>query len=283
MSAPYVLSGLHVKPIQSARSGGCATARASLDLGLTTSEVALDAEGVTLPDGARLDWRTIDAIARQETACFTIDGGQAVKIARFSDVTNRACSLMATAGAPTLIVAGFTMHRIVGVDPAEDTRRKIAAAGGPPRGRVLDTCTGLGYTAIAAAQTADGVVTIELDPTVLEIARLNPWSRRLFDNPRITQVIGDAGEGVRDLPDGAFSLIIHDPPTFSLAGDLYAGAFYRDLFRVLQPGGRLFHYIGQVESKLSQSLARGVMRRLTEAGFKRVDRVPAAFGLLAYR
>src|SRR5205823_5246081 len=140
---------------------------------------------------------------------------------------------------------------IVGIDPSEDTRRKIAAAG-PPRGRVLDTCTGLGYTAIAAARTADNVVTVELDPTALEIARLNPWSRGLFDNPRITQVLGDSGERVGEFPDGSFSLVMHDPPTFSLAGDLYAGAFYRQLFRVLAPGGRLFHYIGQVEGKKSQ-------------------------------
>jgi len=80
-----------------------------------------------------------------------------------------------------------------GTDPYRDTRQKIRAVS-PLRGRVLDICTGLGYTAIEAAKTAEEVVTIELDPTALEVARLNPWSRPLFDNPRIRQIVGDAFE-----------------------------------------------------------------------------------------
>ena len=55
----------------------------------------------------------------------------------------------------------------------------------PIVGCVLDTATGLGYTAIEAAKTAEQVVTIELDPVALEIARLNPWSQTMFDNPEI--------------------------------------------------------------------------------------------------
>jgi predicted methyltransferase len=282
MTAPFVLSGLHVRPLLAARREGREAARASLDLGLTATDLPLSAAGVTLPDGQQLSWTTVDEVASQETACFTLEGGRAIKITRFSHVTNRACSLMATDGAPTLIVAGFTMHRIVGIEPNEDTRRKIATIA-PVHGRVLDTCTGLGYTAIAAAQRAEQVVTIELDPTVLEIARLNPWSRALFDDGHITRIVADSVDEVRRLPAETFSIVLHDPPTFSLAGDLYSGAFYQELYRVLKDGGRLFHYIGRVESKKSHALARGVMRRLAEAGFRRVDPAPAAFGLVAHR
>jgi predicted methyltransferase len=39
---------------------------------------------------------------------------------------------------------------------------------------------GLGYTAIQAAQTALEVVTIELEPTVVEVCRLNPWSQSIY-------------------------------------------------------------------------------------------------------
>jgi len=150
-------------------------------------------------------------------------------------------------------------------------------------GRVLDTATGLGYTAIAAAQTAEYVVTIELDPAALEIARLNSWSRALFDNPKITQIVGDSFEEIGELGEATFSRVIHDPPAFNLAGDLYSGEFYRQLFRVLRPGGRLFHYIGDLESKSGRVVSKGVVRRLQEAGFSRVVRRPEAFALVAYK
>jgi predicted methyltransferase len=172
------------------------------------------------------------------------------------------------------------MHRFKGVDPHRDTLLKIKAIV-PVVGQVLDTATGLGYTAIEAAKTAEQVTTVEIEPAALEVARLNPWSQRLFDNPRITQIVGDVYEEIETFEDGAFDCIIHDPPAFNLAGDLYAGAFYRELFRVLRRKGRLFHYIGDLESKSGRTVAKGAVRRLQEAGFSRVVRRPEAFGLVA--
>src|SRR5260370_3769300 len=157
---------------------------------------------------------------------------------------------MPAKGAPSMLIAGFVMHRIKDVDPMQDTLRKIAAIS-PIVGRVLDTATGLGYTAIEAAKTADEVVTIELDPGAQEIARLNPWSQALFNSSKIHQIMGDAYEVVQTFEDGSFARIIHDPPTFSLAGELYSGAFYRQLFRLLKLGGRLNHYFGDPNSKAS--------------------------------
>ena len=181
-----------------------------------------------------------------------------------------------------MLVAGFVMHRIKDIDPMQDTKRKISAIA-PVVGRVLDTATGLGYTAIEAAKTADEIVTIELDPGAQEMARLNPWSQALFDNPKIRQVMGDAYEVVQTLEDASFSRIIHDPPTFSLAGELYSGAFYRQLHRLLKRGGRLYHYIGDPDSKASGGVTRGALRRLQEAGFTRVVRRPEAYGVVAYK
>ena len=70
---------------------------------------------------------------------------------------------------------------------------------------------------------------------------------------------------------------------FSLAGELYSGEFYRHLYRVLARKGRLFHYIGDLESRSGRNVARGVVRRLQEAGFSRVVRRPEAFGVVAYK
>ena len=277
-----VLSQRQVQPLITARREGRRSAVVSLDLGLTTAEVILTHEGVVLPDGRSLAWEHIDEVNADIAACFVVHDNGVHKIQIFSDFLNRSYSLMPTDGAPTLINAGFTMHRIVGIDPYQDSLRKIRALA-PLRGRVLDTATGLGYTAIEAAKTADHVLTIELDPAVLEIARLNPWSAALFHHPTITQRIGDTSEEIRTLDDESFTRIIHDPPSLSLAGDLYAGEFYRHLFRVLRRGGRLFHYTGNLESKHGHRVALGVVRRLKDAGFARVVRCPAAFGLVAYR
>ncbi|HEY7417205.1 MAG TPA: methyltransferase domain-containing protein, partial [Ktedonobacteraceae bacterium] len=150
-------------------------------------------------------------------------------------------------------------------------------------GRVLDTATGLGYTAIEAAKTAAQVITVELDPGAQAIARQNPWSRELFTNPKIQQMMGDAYEIVQTFADASFDRIIHDPPVFSLAGELYSGTFYRQLYRILKRGGRLFHYIGDLDSKSGGTVSRGALRRLQEAGFKRVVRKPDAYGVVVYK
>jgi predicted methyltransferase len=279
---PIVLSHFQVGPLLAAKEAGQTSCTTSPDLGLTTVEVAIQSEGTLFPGSARLTWPMAEEIADSETACFTLEGDGIEKIQTFSEDTNRFCSLMPTQGAPTLLLAGFPMHRIKGTDPHQDTLSKIKAIA-PVVGRVLDTATGLGYTAIEASRTAEEVLTIELDPAVLAIARLNPWSQALFDHPKIAQRIGDSFEVVEEFEDGAFTRIIHDPPTFSLAGDLYSGTFYRQLFRVLRRGGRLFHYIGDIDRGQGQRVARGAMRRLQEAGFSQVRPYPKVFALVAYK
>jgi predicted methyltransferase len=224
----------------------------------------------------------VEEIHATETNCFLVEEGEAEKILTFSELTQRVYGLMPTSGPPTMLISGIPMHRFKGTDPRQDTLEKIRAIK-PVIGRVLDTATGLGYTAIEASRTAEHVVTVELDPAVLDIARLNPWSQPLFDNPRIEQRIGDSYDVVQELDDQSFDRILHDPPAFALAGDLYARDFYVELHRVLRRRGRLFHYIGNPESKSGRTTTRGVMRRLQEAGFSRVKRRPRAFGVVAFR
>ncbi len=280
--ASIVLSYVQVAPLFEARQKGLDVAETSPDLGLTRGMVTITAEGVVFPGGERVDWQNLEKIRKSEVNCFIVEDNMVRSIQVFSEYTNRVCSLMPTKGAPSMLIAGFVMHRIKDIDPMQDTLRKIASIK-PVVGRVLDTATGLGYTAIEAAKTAEQVVTIELDPGAQEIARLNPWSQPLFDNPKIEQIIGDAYEVVQTFEDESFARIIHDPPTFSLAGDLYSGAFYRQLYRVLKRGGRLFHYIGDPCSKASGGVTKGALRRLQEAGFTRVVRKPEAFGVVAYK
>jgi predicted methyltransferase len=282
MSDRFVLSHVQTAPLLRARQAGQHTATTSLDLGLTQTEVALEKERVRFAGGQWLAWEEIEEIDRNDSACYVVEENQATRIQRFSEYLNRAYSLLPTGGAPTLLVSGIVMHRIKGIDPHRDTLAKVRTIA-PIAGRVLDTCTGLGYTAIEAAKTASEVVTVELDPVVLEVARLNPWSRPLFENPKIRQIVGDSFDEIEAFADESFARIIHDPPTFRLAGELYAGEYYRHLYRVLQSRGRLFHYIGDLESRSGRNVARGAVRRLQESGFRRVVRKPGAFGLVAYK
>lgn len=279
---PIVLSYFQVTPIIAARPVGKSAMICSLDLGLTTSEVILQPDRVILPDGQWLAWDSLQTIVDNEAACFVIEDNAPRKIQFFSEQSNCLYSLMPTHAAPTMLISGLPMHRIKGTDPHQDTLTKIRAAA-PIHGRVLDTATGLGYTAIEAAQTADEVITIEIDPAALQVARLNPWSQALFDNPKIHQIIGDAFDEVQSFADASFSRIIHDPPMFSLAGDLYSAEFYQQLYRVLKPNGRVFHYIGDLDSASGQRISKGVIHRMRAAGFARIVRWPEAFGVLAYK
>lgn len=281
-----VLSYVQIKPVLRARRHGDIATGAtgvslSPDLGLTTVAVTLDDAGIAFPTGERLSWADAETIAESETICFALESGGLRKIQVFSETTNRNVSLMPTTGAPTLLIAGFPMHRIKGIEPQQDTLNKIKAA--RPTGRVLDTSMGLGYTAIQAARTSEHVVTIELDPAVVEIAEQNPWSRELFTSPKIERRTGDSFDAVEAFADTTFSCILHDPPTIQLAGDLYSGEYYRHLYRILKPRGRLFHYIGDLRSPSVSRIVKGVVARLTAAGFKSVQNHPEAYGVLALK
>jgi len=282
MNSLIVLSHVQARPLLAAQRAGATTVQVSLDLTLSQSAVTCDAHGVHLPDDQLLTWPIIADIADDENSCFLLEAGTAEKIQRFSPETNRHYSLYPTQRAPTLLISGISMHRIKESEPHQDTLAKVGTIK-PILGRVLDTATGLGYTAIQAARSAEQVLTVEFDPAVLEVARCNPWSQALFANPKIEQRIGDSDDVIRTFAAGSFDRIIHDPPMFSLAGHLYSGDFYRELYRVLNRRGRLFHYIANPDSKSGATMTRGVMRRLEEAGFQRIERRPQAFGVIAQK
>ena len=275
-----LLEACFQRQLERTASGDALEAITSADLGLSTVTVMLSAEGIRYPTGEQLPWDTARSIVGSPNQCFRLEGAAAQAIARFSPTTNTLRSLMPTSGAPTTLVSGLSMHRIKGTESWADSVAKARAVA-PITGRTLDTTTGLGYTAILAARSAAEVVTIELDPTALEIAQRNPWSHELFDRPNIQRIIGDAFEVVAEQPAASFDRIIHDPPYLSLAGELYSEEMYRRLFRALRKGGRLFHYIGDPGSASGARTTTGVLRRLEAAGFQRITRRPDAFGVTA--
>jgi len=277
-----VVSHLQLRPALEAWHAGHRSVEVSLDLGLSTREMLLGEEGPVLPGGHTLPWDDVRSIVDDEQHCYLIEGAAPRRLSLYSHKTGRHLTLMPTETAPTLLVSGIAMHRIKGCDPHRDTLAKIRAVG-IPTGHVLDTCTGLGYTAIAAARSAREVVTIELDPGVLDIARFNPWSQELFTNMRITRILDDCVTVIEAFEDESFSCVIHDPPAMRLSGELYSAQFYEQLWRVMRRGGRLYHYVGDPTSRSGKTVTRGVMGRLREAGFRRVRQRPDAFGVTAIR
>jgi predicted methyltransferase len=240
--------------------------RVSLDLGLTEGEVVQEGGRVILPGGRAVAHEDLELIGGREGGVFFPSGDELFQVA-ISD--GHFYKLLATGGAPTLEIDGIRMHRTSGTTPEADARDKIEALG-VRRGSVLDTCTGLGYTAIACLRRGAGlVVSVELRPQVLRIAEMNPWSSDVFVDERVHLTLGDAYGLVGCLPEGFFDYLVHDPPRLARAGELYGGEFYSRLFRVVREGGGIYHYTGEPGSRYrGVDVRRGVMRRLRGAGFR---------------
>jgi predicted methyltransferase len=137
-----------------------------------------------------------------------------------------------------------------------------------PRGKViLDTCGGLGYFAACCLEGhAAQILSYEKSADVLWLRSLNPWSPAA--DARLQLVEADITQQIGSLADRSIDAILHDPPRFGIAGELYSQAFYDQLARVLKPRGLLFHYTGS-PNKLStgRDVPREVQQRLGRAGF----------------
>ena len=182
-------------------------------------------------------------------------------------------------GPPTFEIDGIKMLPTARMSPFEDAEDKVAMI--RPRGkRVLDCCAGLGYFAHwCLIEQAAEVHSFEKSEAVIWLRGLNPWSPR--GDSRLKLTVGDISKKIVDLPQGGFDAILHDPPRFGTAGELYSQVFYDELARVLVPGGLLFHYTGTPNKLTSgRDVQREVRRRLQKSGF---DADIAGDGVLAKR
>lgn len=275
MEIPYILTSREARLLLFSKG----TVKLNLDLRKTnrTWEVTREGHEFIFPDGTRVSKEVIEKIAKDDTSVYLVRSG----VYKAAIAGEHYYKLVPTIP-PTIEINGIRMHRTKEVNPLQDTRSKVNAVKPKEGETVLDTCMGLGYTAIQAAKRGAYVITVEKDKNVIELARINPWSRELFTGGKIQVIHGDAFEVAKRFNDGSFDVIIHDPPRFSLAGQLYSKEFYRELFRVLKPGGRLFHYVGNPGKKYRRKdLQRGVMERLRKAGFVGVKRVEEALGVVA--
>jgi len=251
--------------ILEARSRGKSFVEISLDLGRSLQEAEITGRGVRV-GGIEIGWDLIELAAGRERDIYAIEEGGLSPLCIASRHFYKLV-LVKWMSPPTLEIDGIHMHRILDVTPDVDSEMKVELLGSLRCRRVLDICTGLGYTAIAALRRgACSVTTVEKDVNVIELAKLNPWSWELASE-NVELIIGDAVELLEGY-EGEFDAAIHDPPRFSLAGELYSLEFYRRLARALRPGGRVVHYVGQPGVHRGMRIWKGVLERMRMAGFE---------------
>lgn len=248
-----------------ARKAGAGTWTGSLDLDRSSGEARLDADawewrGQRYPWPGKLKDRTI----------YYWDGEEFVAVSRYSGALIK---LVPTEwGAPTFEIDGIKMLPTAKASPIEDARRKVALV--QPQGKtVLDTCGGLGYFAACCLEAgAARIQSFEKNADVLWLRTLNPWSpdpEAPEFGGRLQLTHSDVTQTIAQIPDASVDALLHDPPRFGIAGELYSQVFYDQLARVLRRGGRLFHYTGSPNTLTSgRNVPREVATRLEKSGFK---------------
>jgi len=248
-----------------ARAAGAPVWTGSLDLERSRSEAKLEADawqwqGQRFPYPTKLKDRTI----------YYWNGAAFAPASQFSGALIK---LVPTPwGAPTFEIDGIKMLPTAKESPYDDARRKVALI--EPKGKqVLDTCGGLGYFAACCIEAdVARIQSFEKNTDVLWLRTLNPWSPdpdapALGGRLQLTQ--GDVSVAITGIADASVDALLHDPPRFGIAGELYSQAFYDQLARVLRRGGRLFHYTGSPNKLTSgRDVPREVEKRLEKAGFK---------------
>jgi hypothetical protein len=233
----------------------------SLDLGLSDVRVEVTDQHWTW---AGISYPYPEAL--KERTAYYWDGAGYAAIARFDGGLYK---LVPTDwGAPTFEIDGIKMLPTAQVSPLADAVRKVGLVSVAGK-RVLDTCGGLGYFARSAlAAAAVEVRSFEKSASVLWLRQHNPYSP---DTSRVSALRlehADVTDAITRLPKAYFDALLHDPPRFGIAGELYSQSFYHQLARVLKSGGRMFHYTGAPNSKSrGRDLAAEVAKRLQKAGF----------------
>jgi predicted methyltransferase len=249
--------------LRNAALAGEPSIRCSVDLERTRTTVALEATGWS-HEGRRFPW--IDNC--KDRTIYHWDGAEFQPVSRYRDSLIK---LVPTEwGPPTFEIDGIKMLPTAKVSPWDDARHKVGLI--QPRGKVvLDTCGGLGYFAAwCLAGGASRVLSWEKNPDVIWLRGLNPWSPEGSGASctGLDLTRGDISEAIAMLPGDSVDAILHDPPRFGIAGELYSQSFYDQLARVLRRRGRLFHYTGTPNRLTTgRDVPAEVAKRLRAAGF----------------
>ncbi len=231
----------------------------SLDLGKTKTRISLLKEGFIIGENKIKTKK----IRKDDKSCYIPVNGKIEKVQYFSDDTKSLYKLVPTSYRPILQISGTSMHKKAFVERIE--KEKL-------RGKVIDSGTGLGYTAIAASRTAKEVFTFEIDKNVIEIAKLNPYSKKLFRKKNIKLKIGDITKEMKKMRKDEFDYAIFDPGTPKSSGEFFSLRNYKEAFRIIRKGGKIYHYLPKHHIKRGRDFGAEVIKRIKKAGFSEIER-----------
>jgi predicted methyltransferase len=260
---PLLVLKVH-EAMRAAAAGGAASLQCSLDLDRSTTSVEI---GTTQWSWQGQRFPYLESC--KERTIYYWDGAAFQPVSRYAGALIK---LVPTEwGPPTFEIDGIKMLPTAKVSPYADAQSKVALI--KPRGKViLDTCGGLGYFASWCLQEqAARVLSYEKNADVIWLRGLNPWSPQI-ESPdvaaRLSLTHGDIGEHIVTLAGESVDAILHDPPRFGIAGELYSQAFYDQLARVMKRRGMLFHYTGTPNKLTSgRDVPNEVAKRLQKSGF----------------
>jgi predicted methyltransferase len=263
-AGPLLTLRVH-EALLAARNAGATTLSCSLDLDRSSTTVELRADA-WIWDGRQFPF---PAACKDRTIYYWLDGA-------FQPVSRYTTSLIKLVptqwGPPTFEIDGIKMLPTASVSPWADAERKVGLIA--PRGKlILDTCGGLGYFAAwCLLGQAARVYSYESNPDVIWLRSLNPWSPDNRWAPGtaagLTLTTADISQQIATMQRESVDAILHDPPRFGIAGELYSQVFYDQLARVLRRRGKLFHYTGSPNKLTSgRDVPHEVATRLRRAGF----------------
>jgi len=253
----------------------------SFDLGLTTLPVKIEKNIIKINESFSFELELLYPILEEKNddLVYILQDGKILPLKFFSQ--NNFYKLKnIPSSAPTLEINGIHMHRIKDILPFQDAYLKVKSLNLQKNDNVLDICTGLGYTAIHSYRKGvSKVITIEKDLNVLKIAEFNPWSK---DLEKIPIILGDAEYVIDEIQENFFNKIIHDPPTYKIAENLYSATFIKKLYKVLRKGGYVYFYTGYPgEVSSSKNIIGRIKKRCKDAGF--ILKSVINYGLLLFK
>ena len=244
----------------------------SIDLGISDAKIILNPLNNTFSIEPFKEIVFPDSFDEAENICYFIDQHQIYPLKFFSDESNFYYKLVPTSWRPILRISATPMHK----KPFLDAIEKLQF-----RGFVLDSGTGLGYSAIIASKTATRVITIELFENVTEIATYNPHSKDLFESSNIDLRIGDITEEILQFDDNFFDNIIQDGGMPKSSGNFFSQDHCRQLHRVLKSDGQLIFYLPKHGKSKGRDYGAEHLERLKKAGFLVKNRdVDGSFAIL---
>ncbi|CAM5585436.1 polyamine aminopropyltransferase [Streptomyces griseorubiginosus] len=148
--------------------------------------------------------------------------------------------------------------RVSGRDEDRYHEALVHPAMNGPHARVLVLGGGDGLAAreVLRYPSVQRVDVVELDPTVVDLARSDPALSRLnghvYGDARVHVIVADAFRGLRTgLPEPSYDVVVADlpDPGITASTKLYSQEFYGLVRRVLAPDGRLVVHAGPLAAR----------------------------------